>query len=426
MTQKNLPGYPLPSGELGSDEIVCQLVFLPDRDEYWQALLGAISYMSTWTAWERDSGKRGKDAAANWREAFELTIGCWRMSCLEQLQQDVSDILALMRNTDSCCGDIITYGDSTTYITIIIPGDGDPPEYYGETEVEDWDEWNQYLCHNSNLWIDELINAAETVAAALSTGGMSIGLLAAILAAIAFFVVGGVLALPILMLILFGLGTGTSAVIFSDAATDIEDARDDINCAIITGRSVSAAVEEALSSGTAWDLLFKFIDYDSAVAILYEGGDGDETYLEAELDDSCDCLCLHLESTDPVHNPVIYQSSSGAQFQMQIHAAYGYDSIIAGTFRLNRPSTGPGWCGPFKIIDSISVNDSLDFSVLGSYQNGVPENEWGPDTPAACNYDITLLEDEECNSFWIHRNTPAYDGCAVGTITVTITYHDAP
>lgn len=289
MSQKHAPGYPLPDGDLGDDDIVCQLVYLPDRAEYWQALLGAISYMATWRAWERDSDKRGKDAAANWREAFELTMRCWRMTCLEQLQSDVSSILALMRNSDPCCGDTITYGDSTAYITIIIPGDGDPPEFYGETPVEDWDEWKQYLCHNAHLWVDELIRAAGTVEVALSTGGMSIALLAAIIAAIAFFVVGGVIALPLLMLILFGLGTEVSATIFATAATDIESSRENIVCAIMKGLSVSTAVETALSSGTAWDLLYNFIDYDSSVAILYEGGDGDTVYLESETRDDCTC-----------------------------------------------------------------------------------------------------------------------------------------
>ena len=330
----------------------------------------------------------------------------------------------MLRNQDACCGDIITYYDNSTYITIIVPGDGDPPDYYGETAVADWDEWSEYLCHNANLWVDELVRAGETIATALSTGGITIGLLAAVIAAITFFVVGGVLALPLLMVVVFGLSVEVSSTVFDTAAEDIEDARDEIICAILTGRSVSDAVENALSSSVPWDLLYNYIDYDSATAILYEGGDGDTQFLEAEKDDTCSCLCLHLASEDPVHNPVIYQSSSGAQFQMQIHAAYGYDSIIAGTFRFNRllPSSA---CGPIKIIDTISVDDALDFTALGSYIAGVPQNEWGPDTPQACNYDITLLEGEDCRSFWIHRNTPAYDGCAVGTITITMTYHDA-
>ncbi len=285
---KNQPGYPLPAGELGEDEIVCQLVYLPDRAEYWQALLAAIHYMSTWRAWERDSNKRGKDAASNWREAFELTMGCWRMTCLEQLQSDVANILAYLRNTDPCCDTNITYYDSSTHITVIVPGVGDPPETYGETAVEDWDEWSEYLCHNANLWVDELIRAANTMDSALSTGGLTIGLLAAILTAIAFFVVGGVLALPILMTILFGLTVGVSATVFADAADDLETNRDFIVCALVQGQSVSTAVMAALNSGTAWDTLYQFIDYDSATAILYNGGDG-ETYLEAETDDTCAC-----------------------------------------------------------------------------------------------------------------------------------------
>ena len=95
---KTNPDYPLPEGELGEDEIVCQLVYLPDRPEYWQALLTEIHFLATWQAWERDDDKRGKDAASNWREAFELTMECWRMTCLEDLQANVASILALLQN----------------------------------------------------------------------------------------------------------------------------------------------------------------------------------------------------------------------------------------------------------------------------------------------------------------------------------------
>lgn len=422
MGQLDQPGYPLPEGELGDDEIVCQLVFLPDRDEYWQAFLGAYSYMTTWRAWERDDDKRGKDAAANWRAAFELTIGCWRMACLEQLQQDVSDILALLRNQDACCGDIITYYDNSTYITIIVPGDGDPPATYGETAVEDWEEWSEYLCHNANLWVDELVRAAQTIATALSTGGITIGLLAAVIAAITFFVVGGVLALPLLMVVVFGLTVEVSSTVFTTAATDIEDARDEIICALLSGRSVEAAVETALSSGAAWDLLYTHIDYDSATAILYEGGDGEDTWLEAEKDDSCTCLCAHVVNITPENNTILYQSASGCQVEMEIHEALGYDTVIYCQLRFNSVIGGT-WCGPEKIIDTISVNDALDFSYIEKTSD-TGNDSWGV-TPFPCVIDLTVLEDEQAAIIKITRTTVPYGGCAVGTIIVTMTYHDA-
>jgi hypothetical protein len=210
------------------------------------------------------------------------------MACLEELQANVAAILEHLQNTVPCCGDSTTYGDSTFYITTIVPGQGDDPEFYGETAVADWDEWKEYLCHNAHLWVDELIKSAGSVEVALTTGGMSIGLLAAAILAVGFFVVGGFVSIPILMLGVAGLAAGISATLFEEAAEDIEAARGDIVCAILNGLSLADAVEDALSSGAAWDLFYTLIDYDSAAAILYEGGDG-TTYLEAETRDDCDC-----------------------------------------------------------------------------------------------------------------------------------------
>ncbi|GAH56285.1 unnamed protein product, partial [marine sediment metagenome] len=266
----------------------CQLVYLPDRPEYWQAFLGALSYMTTWKAWERDDDKRGKDAAENWREAFELTMGCWRMTCLDDLKSDVAAILAVLQLQLQCCDENSTYGESSEYETDIIPGVGDDPETYGETEVEDWDEWTEYLCYQANEWVDELILQAGNWEVYLNAGGATIGLLAGSIVAISFFVVGGFVSVPILMLAFAGIAAGMTATLFSDAADDIEAARDDIICAIMLGGDVGYAVEQALSSGASWDLFYTLIDYESAVSILYEGGDG-ETYLEPDTDDSCNC-----------------------------------------------------------------------------------------------------------------------------------------
>lgn len=284
------PGYPLPDGELGEDDIVCQLVYLPDRPEYWQAFLGALSYMTTWRAWERDDDKRGKDAASNWREAFELTMECWRMTCLDDLKSDVSDILDYLRSQEPCCDENITYGDTTIYITTIIPGVGDPPDYYGETEVDDWDDWKEHLCYNAHLWVDELISNANSMETALSLGGLGLALLAYAYGAFNFLFMHGELNQSTLLLRLVNTIAGYSIALFSDAADDIETARDDIICAIMLGGDVADAVEDALASGDAWDLIYQFVDYDSAMAVLYEGGDGDDDFLSSETRDDCTCI----------------------------------------------------------------------------------------------------------------------------------------
>ena len=286
-------GYRVPDGEADISEMACQLVFYPDIPEYRTALFTALERFAAWTSWERDDDHKGKDAATSWKAANELTWECWRMACLEQLQSDVSAILAYLQSSVPCCGDIITYGDSTTYVTTIIPGDGDDPTVYGETAVDDWDDWKEYLCHNAHLWLDELIAQSNSIETVLDVGGLSVGLVAYALAAVALFVVGGFISGPIVVAITAGLIAGYTANLFSDSANELEDSRDQIVCAIMWGSSLSSAIESAISSNVAWNTFYNFIDYDSALAILYEGGDG-TTFLEAETRDDCGCEGVQL------------------------------------------------------------------------------------------------------------------------------------
>ena len=123
-------GYLLPEGDLGDDDIACTVVFYPDRSEYRAALQGSLAYLATWIAWEKDDDKRGKDAADNWREAYEHTLECWQMGCFEQLTDDMSSILTLLQNKKDCCDDNVTYNPSPTVETEIEPGEGDAPDYY--------------------------------------------------------------------------------------------------------------------------------------------------------------------------------------------------------------------------------------------------------------------------------------------------------
>jgi hypothetical protein len=300
MGKYDQPGYPLPPGELGEDEIVCQLVYLPNRHEYWQAFYGALSYMATWRAWERDDDKRGKDAAANWREALELTTECWRMTCLDELQDNVAAILALLQTNAGCCAENITYGAQTTYVTTIVINEGDAPDYYGETAVADWDEWLEYLCFSAHAWVDHLVSQANSLELALSLGGLTMALLGYVFGAVNFLLMRGDINSSTLLSRLSLMAAGYAADMFSDASDAIESAREDIVCAVMQGTSMSDAVEDSLSSGIAWDIFFQFVDYDSAKAIMYEGGDG-EDYLEAEQKDDCgDCgqIGEHIWYTD--------------------------------------------------------------------------------------------------------------------------------
>ena len=329
-------GYLLPDGDAYTDDIVCQLVYLPNKDEYWRALLGALDYFGTWQAWEKDQAKRGKDAARAWKEATEATMECWRMTtCLEDLQNDVSDILSLLENKKDCCDGNITYNIGPIVTTTIIPGVGPDPTEYGETAVADWDEWKEHLCYQAHRYVDSLILQANNLEAGLTVGGIALGVVGAALAAISLLATGGV-TFPIVATVLAGLTAGGAGSMFDQAATDIEAARDDIVCALLTGGDLAGTIEAALTIPNSWTLFFAHGDYDSATAILYEGQGADGVYLTTEKLDTCSCdyeqlldgdVTIHVVNTfgtnlvwDPVNLwwTVDSQTHTCAQLWMQI------------------------------------------------------------------------------------------------------------
>lgn len=308
MTQKNPPGYPLPDGELGEDEIVCQLIYLPNRPEYWQALLAGIHYFSTWRAWERDADKRGQDAAANWRVAFELTMECWRMTCLEDLTTTVTDILELLQTKKDCCDDNVSYLPTEEVETEIDPGVGDPPENYGETPVEDWDEWSQYLCYSAHKYVDYLAHTGSEMFFLMEVGTISLGVAAAFLTLLAASGVGLPIAFGTAAAIVGGISLLGTITTFLNSADSIEAARDDIVCAIMQNGDLAGAVEAALSSGLDWDVWYSWVPYDTALAIMYEGGHDGE-FLAAEVSEDCD-VCDYTQLTeDDLHIGWIYGES---------------------------------------------------------------------------------------------------------------------
>ena len=287
------PGYLLPTGELGNDEIVCQLVYLPDRDEYWRALLGSLTYFTTWKAWERDEDKRGKDAAANWDEAFELTLECWRMACLEDITSRLDLIISLMGNQLCCDTTIVNWEVTTIVTTTITPGVGDDPDYYGETAVADWDEWYEHLCFQAHAYVDSLVKYAESIASIFDSSALTLERFAQMLSSfwfvglpIPFYVVD---AIEWFAAFIDGVGEDT----FETAAADIEETRSSIVCAIVSGNSLSDAIEDALSEPLAWSLFFGLINYDSVTAILTEGGYDDDYLPTGTSEECCEAILVY-------------------------------------------------------------------------------------------------------------------------------------
>lgn len=285
---KNPPGYLLPDGDAFTADLACCLVFYPDKPEYRRALTGSLAYLSTWLAWERDSAKRGQDAARAWKNALDETLECMNMACLEDLISDVETIRILMENKKDCCDDNVTYFPTEDPTTEIEPEIGDPPEFYGETAVADWDDWAEHVCYNAHKYVDYMKGTAGELNQAVLLSTIYIGIISAALTLLAFSGIGLPIAYGIAAAIVADIALSATAETFEDSADDFENARATIVCAIVKGYSLPDAIEGALGSDVAWDLFYQFIDYESAIAIIYEGGYGTE-YLPAETRDDCSC-----------------------------------------------------------------------------------------------------------------------------------------
>lgn len=66
-----MKAYPIPDPL--PDGLRCFFIAIPDDDLFLWQFMGAYRFFGTWVAWERDAAKRGKDAAALWRNAIEWT-----------------------------------------------------------------------------------------------------------------------------------------------------------------------------------------------------------------------------------------------------------------------------------------------------------------------------------------------------------------
>lgn len=339
VVNKNV-GYELPPGEAFTDELCCALVFYPDKDAYRRALLGAVGYFATWTAWERDASKRGVDASRAWKLAYARTLECWNMACLDDLIDDMAAIRALMETRKDCCDGNVTYDIQDVLGTTIDPRVGDPPDYYGETAVSDWDDWSEHVCYNAHLYVDNLKNIGNQMNGAVEQSSLFLGLIAAGLVLLSFSGIGLPIAYLLASFVVSGLVLAATSTTFENTADDLEDARELIVCALLTGTSLAEVVEDALSSATDWDLFYQFVDYDSATAIIYEGGaDGD--YLPAETRDDCTCTqgyeLVLLEApagnvVDQTHFSAVFATSCWYCAQLRV--------AIAGTSTYR----------PFKII----------------------------------------------------------------------------
>ena len=239
MAKPNI-GYPLPDGDAYTDELACLMVFYPDKPEYRQAFFGAYFYFANWLAWERDSGKRGKDAAAAWRLAVEATMECIEMNVCEEMLSLLIDIRA---NTGIYCCDPADVTDGDQYTDEIEDGVGDVPQNVIDagyaTGVADWAGFYDYKCMISHVMITNMEWQTRKLLTYTDTAGAVIGGVAAVAAIAAVIFATGGLALVLAIVLNIALGAALYAAIaelgesgLGDVADGLETDHDYLACAI--------------------------------------------------------------------------------------------------------------------------------------------------------------------------------------------------
>jgi hypothetical protein len=317
-------GYLLPSGDATEDELECCLVFYPARDEYRRALMGSLDYLATWIAWERDSQKRGQDAAASWKLANIQTWECCSMGYCDDLLTTLQELLAAVKSQETCCGDQdIT--DGKWYTDEVVDGVGDVPQNIIDagyaTDAGDWAGFADYKCMISHLAVDHVESFFREIAPHISDTGIVIGGVGVVGA-----LIGGILTLvglPISAGIIVALGAAAAiwSWITSEGRDAVEDLADEIAtnhfalaCAIYQGDGVSDSVADFNDEVDALfsplnAIAIKAIVLEPQLRAMYAGRYEQEDIAQSLADKGYDvysysCFCdEELEPNQLLHNP---------------------------------------------------------------------------------------------------------------------------
>jgi hypothetical protein len=238
--------------------------------------MGSLDYLATWIAWERDSEKRGQDAAASWKLANIQTWECTNMGYCDDLYTTLQALLAATLALECCGEQDITDGEQ--YTDPVVDGEGDVPQNiidagYAE-DSEDWAGFADYKCMISHLAVDHIEQFFRGIAPHINNAGIVVGGVGVV-----FAMLGSILALigfPITFAIIGAVGAasavwywiaqyGESAV--EDIADEIAVHHDALACAIYNGDGVSDAISDF---NDEVDSLFGEIDAAGIKAVGFE------------------------------------------------------------------------------------------------------------------------------------------------------------
>ncbi len=238
--------------------------------------MGSLDYLATWIAWERDSEKRGQDAAASWKLANIQTWECTNMGYCADLMTTLEALLAATTALECCGEQDIT--DGAQYTDDVIDGEGDVPQNIIDAGYAsgptDWAGFADYKCMISHLAVDHIETFFREISPFISDTGIVIGGIGVVGALLGAILV--VIGLPISAGILVALGAsagiwtwittyGRDAV--NDLADDIATNHDALACAIYEGDGVTDAISDF---NAEVDSLFSTIDAVAIKAVGFE------------------------------------------------------------------------------------------------------------------------------------------------------------
>lgn len=289
MPKQNI-GYLLPD-EPETEDFECCIVFYPARDEYRHALMGSLDYLGTWIAWEKEPEHKGVIAARLWKIANELTRECCAMGFCQDILAKLDRIIALLALMRIDGGDTITYNDNRIVTTIIVPGVGPDPTLYGDIPVSDWEEWLEYVCGEAQAWVDDLIETAEQMAILKVALGFTIEFFSHFFSRLVYRLPQPLIPMnyPFLAFVFDLLDDVIDEVSFSTVAANFETNRAELVCAIMQDGDLSAAVETAVDDSVLWNAFYRWVDYDSVKATIYEGTPDGVNFLNPVPSSACEC-----------------------------------------------------------------------------------------------------------------------------------------
>jgi len=181
-------GYLIPENPSPSNNR-CVRVYVPNDPLYMAALLGTLTYLGQWTAWERDALHRGSLAADSWKNANDLTLDGLSLPCsdnpiteeaMSEILDKLNDVISRLTEiehmnitvtqTNGCCcdGDTTSTSTTTTSRTIDPEDTGIIPPY----NTEPIDISDPMKCRTTNYLAKMVTETIRALAGRLGGGAL--------------------------------------------------------------------------------------------------------------------------------------------------------------------------------------------------------------------------------------------------------------